>query len=106
MKVQRFPLQSRGDVVRKCTALANAYSTLYECQHIEKDMGYSLETFEEIALEYGKLGMPYYLAIRKQGTEGGTKSYVMERCEALGEPVAVLKIEDDIDGRFLLSVKQ
>ena len=67
-------------------------------------MSLSLDEFESVVIDFGKIGKPYYLAIRKQGTEGGTKSHVMERCKALGEPVAVLKIEDENDGRFLLSI--
>lgn len=38
---------------------------------------------------------PYYIAIREQGTESGNKEFCIERCEALGYPIIIAKIEKD-----------
>lgn len=45
----------------------------------------------------------FFIAIRKQGSEAGTRRHVRERCKVLGRPVYVLRIshEYDTDGREL-----
>ena len=37
----------------------------------------------------------YYIAIREQGTENGSKEQCIERCKILGYPLIIAKIERD-----------
>lgn len=38
---------------------------------------------------------PFYIAIREQGTEGGTMEECIERCQCLGYPIVIAKVESD-----------
>ena len=38
---------------------------------------------------------PFYIAIREQGTESGSKDVCLERCKMLGYPIIIAKIEKD-----------
>jgi hypothetical protein len=39
--------------------------------------------------------IPFYIAIREQGTECGYKEVCVERCKGLGYPLIIAKIEND-----------
>ena len=54
------------------------------------DMVYSLN---ELASKARKV--PFYIAIREQGTESGCKKECIERCKGLGYPLIIAKIEKD-----------
>ena len=52
------------------------------------DMVLSLSDFSTKLPDY-----PYYIAIREMGTESGCKDYCLERCQTLGYPIIIAKIE-------------
>lgn len=101
-----YKSQTRAEVLCKCMALARAFALLHNSELIRSDMVLELKAFRDIVHHNrGTLGKPYFLAIRKQGTEGGSLPYVMQQCKELGAPVAVLKIEDEEGGTFTLTIK-
>lgn len=60
-------------------------------RYITTDMIVSLGDFR--SKSWTKLKEPYFIAIRKQGTESGFKEYCVERCKGLGYPLVIAKIE-------------
>ena len=54
------------------------------------DMVYSLNYLNENMHSFKE---PYYIAIRKQGTESGCKEECIGRCKCLGYPFIIAKIE-------------
>lgn len=48
---------------------------------------------------------PFWFAVRKQGSESGTRENCKARCKALGSPLYVLKVEREAAGLFSLSVR-
>ena len=101
-----YSRQTLKDVVNKCTALATSWAILSECENVRRDMVYSTDELKQIVKDCGRIGSPYYIAIRHQGTESGTKSHVIERCKCLGAPVCAIKVADEVGGRFTLVVRQ
>lgn len=61
---------------------------------VSSDMVYSLYTLS-IKTHLEESNEPYYIAIREQGTEGGSKEQCIERCKTLGYPLVIAKIERD-----------
>lgn len=59
-------------------------------RYTTSDMVYSLN---ELAHKARK--EPYYIAIREQGTESGSKTECLDRCKGLGYPLVIAKIEKD-----------
>ena len=57
-------------------------------RYTTSDMVYSLN---ELAHKARK--EPYYIAIREQGTESGSKTECLDRCKGLGYPLVIAKIE-------------
>lgn len=47
---------------------------------------------------------PYYIAIRERGTESGTKASCMQRCQMLGYPLIIAKIEKDKVGDYNMTI--
>ena len=59
-------------------------------KYIISDMVYALGGMMDDIVAYRE---PYYVAIREQGTEGGTKEFCLYRCQNLGYPLVIAKIE-------------
>lgn len=59
-------------------------------KYVTSDMVYSLY---DARIQDAKV--PYYIAIREQGTESGNKEHCIERCKGLGYPLVIAKIEAD-----------
>lgn len=65
-------------------------------KYVTSDMVYALaELSKKIYSGNGWMDTPYYIAIREQGTESGDKEHCIERCEGLGYPLVIAKIESD-----------
>ena len=61
-------------------------------KYIISDMVYTLGGMRvDIAVDKE----PYYVAIRELGVEGGTKDYCLDRCQKLGYPIVIAKVEGD-----------
>ena len=61
-------------------------------KYVTSDMVYSLHEVSNIIHD---ADVPYYIAIREQGTECGNKAHCIERCKCLGYPLVIAKIEKD-----------
>ena len=61
-------------------------------KYVTSDMVYSLNEVRNIIRD---ADVPYYIAIREQGTECGNKAHCIERCKGLGYPLVIAKIEAD-----------
>ena len=49
---------------------------------------------------------PFWFAVRKQGSESGSREYCKERCAHLGAPVYIIKVErEPITGLYTMKVK-
>ena len=74
------------------TTAAQGVSAVCGYDYVLSDMVYSLtEAGKVIRDTY----VPYYIAIREQGTECGNKARCIERCKCLGYPIIIAKIEKD-----------
>ena len=60
---------------------------------VTSDMIHSLSDLN--VKSWAGLEEPYYIAIRNMGTESGFKEHCIERCEGLGYPLVIAKIEAD-----------
>ena len=94
MKTTEFKNQSFAEITRKCNAIADACAVINDCNLIMSDMVYSLVELRK-ALDYPSSRLPFYIAVREQGVESGTKDHVIERCKSLGNPIYVMKVEQD-----------
>ena len=56
------------------------------------DMVYSVGELRKVI---NNADVPFYIAIRMQGTECGNKKHCIERCSVLGYPLVIAKIESD-----------
>jgi hypothetical protein len=92
-----------AEVIEKCQKLADLMADFYGCHLIASDMVLSCQEFAGVC-ELLTVA-PFYFAIRKQGTESGTREYCRERCRVLGRPVYVLKVESEVDGLFTLTAR-
>ena len=61
-------------------------------KYVTSDMVYSLNEVSKVIRD---TDVPYYIAIREQGTECGNKAHCIERCKFLGYPLVIAKIEAD-----------
>jgi len=93
-----------AEVVEKCQKLADLMADFYGCHLIASDMVLSCQEFAECMKEEDTPA-PFYFAIRKQGTESGTRSHCRERCRVLGRPVYVLKVEREAADLFTLTAR-
>ena len=59
-------------------------------KYVTSDMVYSL-----CDARIRDADVPYYIAIREQGTESGSKEHCLDRCKCLGYPLIIAKIEKD-----------
>jgi len=80
------------------TVLAEAVGVTYASSFPASDMAIDCDTFDKWArfftgCEYVDPAAPFFFAIRKQGSESGTRQHCRERCKVLGHPVYVLKVE-------------
>lgn len=73
------------------TTAAQGVSAVCGYDYVVSDMVYSLNEVSKIR----DTDVPYYIAIREQGTECGNKAYCIERCKILGYPLVIAKIEAD-----------
>jgi len=69
-------------------------------RYTTSDMVYSLN---ELAHKARK--EPYYIAIREQGTESGSKTECLDRCKSLGYPIIIAKIEKDEVCDYNMTIK-
>ena len=58
---------------------------------VTSDMVHSLSDLHDKS--WVGLKEPYYIAIREQGTESGSKTECLDRCKGLGYPLVIAKIE-------------
>lgn len=74
------------------TTAAQGVSAVCGYDYVVSDMVYSLNEVSKVIRD---TDVPYYIAIREQGTECGNKAYCIERCKGLGYPIVIAKIEVD-----------
>lgn len=67
-------------------------SAVTGCKYPVSDMLYALSS---LRTELDTEGKAYYIAIRELGVENGTKDYCLKRCQGLGYPLVIAKIEKD-----------
>lgn len=100
------------------TTIANAVGVAFGSNFPSYDMKCDLQRFYKwqnpatLATDEINPADLFFFAIRKQGSESGTRRHVRERCKVLGRPVYVLRVAqeytadgDKIDGRFCLTVR-
>ena len=63
-------------------------------RYVTSDMVYSLNELSS-KMHICSSDIPFYIAIREQGTESGYKEDCIERCKGLGYPLIIAKIEKD-----------
>ena len=63
-------------------------------KYVTSDMVYSLNELSGKMHSWSS-NLPFYIAIREQGTESGSKEQCIERCKMLGYPLIIAKIEKD-----------
>ena len=63
-------------------------------KYVTSDMVYSLNELGG-KMHIWSSDIPFYIAIREQGTESGYKEHCIERCKMLGYPLIIAKIEKD-----------
>ena len=114
--VTKFEHLTAARVAELGRVLADGVGVAFDSTFPAYDMEISIDHFTKWQ-EVGRLAdystdprAPFYMAIRKQGTESGTREHVIERCRVLGAPLYVLKVErendgDRLAGRFTLTVK-
>lgn len=74
------------------TTAAQGVSAVCGYDYVVSDMVYSLNEVSNVIRD---TDVPYYIAIREQGTECGNKAHCIERCKVLGYPIVIAKIEAD-----------
>lgn len=74
------------------TTAAQGVSAVCGYDYVVSDMVYSLNEVSKVIRD---ADVPYYIAIREQGTECGNKAHCIERCKGLGYPLIIAKIEAD-----------
>lgn len=85
-------------VAEICKTIANAVSVCYGSSFPVTDMATDLDRFGawcagEDEGDIMKAAFSFWFAVRKQGSESGTRKYVKERCKHFGAPVYVIKVE-------------
>lgn len=76
------------------TQIANGFAAATGHKYIVSDMIYSLTDLSDRNFK-GDMKEPFYIAVRKMGTESGSKAHCLERCKGLGYPIVIAKIEQD-----------
>lgn len=103
--------QSAEDVTRKTRAIAAAVGLTYNSTFPASDMAIDCDNFAKWCngstdFENIDPAAPFFFAVREQGSESGTKEHARERCNHLGAPVYVLKVErEQVAGLYRLSIK-
>ena len=73
-------------------------------KYITSDMIHSSSDLNEKMYEWKE---PYYIAIREQGTESGSKEHCLDRCKGLGYPIIIARIDKnktfDYDMKIMLT---
>lgn len=87
-----------GRVAEICKTIANAVSVCYGSSFPVTDMATDLDRFGawcagEDEYDVMEAAAPFWFAVRKRGSESGTREHVKERCKHLGAPVYVIKVE-------------
>ena len=94
-----------------CSTIAEAVGVTFGSTFPASDMRIDLESFTKWAngfqgCEYIDPAAPFFFAVRKQGSESGTREHCKERCAVLGRPVYVIKVErEELAGLFTLKVR-
>lgn len=73
------------------TTAAQGVSAVCGYGYVVSDMIFSLYEVNKVI----DTDVPYYIAIREQGTECGNKAHCIERCKILGYPLVIAKFEKD-----------
>lgn len=98
-------------VAQVCKTIAEAVGVFSGSQYPAADMVQDLNRFAkwEISAEANEEvnpAAPFWFAVRKQGSESGTREHCKERCAVLGRPVYVIKVErEELPGLFTLKVR-
>ena len=74
------------------TTAAQGVSAVCGYDYVVSDMVYSLNEVSKVIRD---TDVPYYIAIREQGTESGYKEECIESCKCLGYPLVIAKIKAD-----------
>ena len=72
------------------TTAAQGVSAVCGYDYVVSDMVYSLNEVSKVIRD---TDVPYYIAIRDQGTECGNKAHCIERCKGLGYPIIIARID-------------
>ena len=100
-----------ASVAHICRTIAEAVGICYASTFPASDMELSLDDFAkwQTATEPDDTmnpAAPFFFAVRKQGSESGTREHCKERCSILGAPVYVIKVErEEAAGLFTLKVR-
>lgn len=85
--------------------MANTVASIYKSELVKKDIEIEISHFGrefcenidllELDVKQSEFSSPrlFYFAIREHGVEGGTKECCKERCDRLGSPVVIVKVE-------------
>ena len=98
-------------VAHICQTIAESVGVCYGSTLPAFDMAISLQQFGEWQTattpdDEMNPAAPFFFAVRKQGTESGTREHCKERCRILGAPVYVIKVErEEAAGLFTLKVR-
>ena len=100
-----------------CETIAEAVGVTFDSSYPAADMVQDLNRFakwQSIAADADDVidpRAPFYFAVRRQGSESGTREHAAERCRVLGAPVYVVKVEREhneagafIAGRYSLTI--
>lgn len=79
------------ELISRLTMAAQGIAAISGYKYIVSDMVIELNKMPPPH----SLAEPFYIAIREQGTEGGTMEECIERCQCLGYPIVIAKIEAD-----------
>lgn len=63
-----------------------------------------VHTLSDLSEKMWKNEVPYYIGIRHQGVEGGTKEHCLDRCKGLGYPLIIVKLEKDFFYDFNMTI--
>ena len=95
--------QTADRIEEKAQAIAESVAVVFGSSLPVSDMVTSCQEFREW-ISSGNPA-PFFLAVRKQGTESGSREEVRSRCEALGRPLYIIKVERNACELFTLKVK-
>jgi hypothetical protein len=82
---QNFPAMS--EILMQ---VAQGIAAVSGYKYVISDM---VHTLHDLSTKLYELEQPYYIGIREQGVEGGTKEYCLDRCKGLGYPLVIAKID-------------